>query len=142
GGDPLGFHESGDPVGPVGGDLGAGGRGEQADHDVDHQGGGQAVVDRLVGVDAAELLGGLDLEDDHGGQGDDGPCRHGQRGADAVAALPDEPAEDGDQQPADEDVVGDGQGGDDVVDDDGQDDGDHAEAEHPVAVGGDVVFRV
>jgi hypothetical protein len=65
----------------------------------------------------------------------------------AAAAMPvprfqTSPAEDGHEEAAHQDVVGDGEGRDDVLGDDGDQDGHDAQPEDPHAVGLDVVLRV
>src|SRR5690606_18416605 len=131
GGDPFGHGNgfggaSGDAFAPGGEHGRVGGRGRQGDDDVDGEGGQQAVEDRLVGEDA---------ERRH--QDDDGEPADGDGGEGALggAAPPQQSAEDRHQQPADEQVVGDGQGLHDVVQRDrGEDHGDaHEQDEQAVA---------
>ena len=108
-----------DPAIPFGADLRRGGPGQQADHDEGDQAADQPGEDRFVGVDVAV--------DGHGAQGEHGAGGDADQRAGDGAALPDHPADDRDQQAADQDVVGDGEGGDDVTEDAG--DGDHDDAE-------------
>ena len=62
--------------------------------------------------------------------------------ANAGAALPDEAAEDGHEEAAHQDVVGDGEGRHHVLGDDGDQDGHDAQRQDPEAVGLDVVLGV
>src|SRR5690606_21784013 len=131
GGDPFGpgfgfGGASGDAFAPGGEHGRVGGRGRQGDDDVAGEGGQQAGEDRLVGEDAVRRH-----------QDDDGEPADGDGGEGALggAAPPQQSAEDRHQQPADEQVVGDGQGLHDVVQRDrGEDHGDaHEQDEQAVA---------
>ena len=63
-------------------------------------------------------------------------------GSRACAALPHQAAENGHEEAAHQDVVGDGQGGNHVLGDDGDQDGHDAERQDPEPVGFDVVLGV